>query len=61
MKAPCCTGHREPCVIRTVKKKGPNQGRQFYVCARPEGSPPVGRCDHFQWSNGARKFKGDGH
>jgi AP endonuclease-2 len=59
MRAPCCTGHREPCVLRTVKKKGPNQGRQFYVCARPEGPPPVGRCDHFQWSTNPRKFKGE--
>ncbi|EHA8588663.1 putative DNA-(apurinic or apyrimidinic site) lyase 2 [Cocos nucifera] len=30
---PLCKGHREPCVARSVKK-GPNIGRQFYVCAR---------------------------
>lgn len=30
---PLCRGHREPCVARSVKK-GPNIGRQFYVCAR---------------------------
>jgi hypothetical protein len=32
-----------------VKKKGPNQGRLFYVCARHDGPPPHGRCDFFQW------------
>jgi len=57
MKAPCCSGHKEPCVIRTVKKKGPNLGRQFWCCARPEGPPPVGRCDFFQFATNARKFK----
>lgn len=57
MKPPCCFGHQEPCVIRTVKKKGPNQGRQFWVCARPEGPSPVGRCDHFQFASKARSFK----
>ncbi|XP_078597869.1 DNA-(apurinic or apyrimidinic site) endonuclease 2-like [Branchiostoma floridae x Branchiostoma japonicum] len=48
---PPCKGHREPCVLRTVKKQGPNFGKQFYVCARPQGhsSNPAARCDHFQW------------
>lgn len=32
-----CTGHREPCVLRTAKKQGPNFNRQFYCCARPSG------------------------
>jgi hypothetical protein len=32
-----------------VKKKGPNQGRLFYVCARDDGPPPHGRCEFFQW------------
>jgi hypothetical protein len=59
MAPPRCKGHNEPCVIRTVKKKGPNQGRQFYVCVRADGPPPVGRCDHFQWATSAHRFKGE--
>ncbi|OCT57413.1 hypothetical protein XELAEV_18003547mg [Xenopus laevis] len=48
---PNCKGHSEPCVLRTVKKAGPNCGRQFYVCARPEGhsSNPQARCNFFLW------------
>ncbi|XP_078677612.1 DNA-(apurinic or apyrimidinic site) endonuclease 2-like [Branchiostoma floridae x Branchiostoma belcheri] len=48
---PPCKGHKEPCVLRTVKKQSPNFGKQFYVCARPQGhaSNPEARCDHFQW------------
>eukprot|EP00878_Enallax_costatus_P014948 GHUV01015650.1.p1 GENE.GHUV01015650.1~~GHUV01015650.1.p1 ORF type:complete len:446 (+),score=188.63 GHUV01015650.1:1279-2616(+) len=58
MQAPLCKGHKEVCVIRTVKKKGANFGRQFYVCARADGPPPVGRCDHFEWAGGEKKLKG---
>eukprot|EP00879_Flechtneria_rotunda_P023622 GHRR01024993.1.p1 GENE.GHRR01024993.1~~GHRR01024993.1.p1 ORF type:complete len:629 (+),score=275.46 GHRR01024993.1:393-2279(+) len=57
MQPPVCKEHGEPCVIRTVKKRGVNNGRQFYVCARADGLPPVGRCDFFQWAND-RKIKG---
>lgn len=48
---PLCSGHKEPCVLRTVKVKGPNQGRQFYCCARPQGhsSNPQARCSFFKW------------
>lgn len=48
---PSCKGHREPCVLRTVKKEGPNMGRQFFVCARPQGhvSNPNARCNFFEW------------
>lgn len=48
---PNCHNHKEPCVLRTVKKPGPNCGRQFYVCARPEGhsSNPDARCNTFIW------------
>uniref|UniRef100_A0A6I8SN80 DNA-(apurinic or apyrimidinic site) endonuclease 2 n=1 Tax=Xenopus tropicalis TaxID=8364 RepID=A0A6I8SN80_XENTR len=48
---PNCKGHGEPCVLRTVKKAGPNCGRQFYVCARPEGhsTNPQARCNFFLW------------
>ncbi|KAI5254662.1 DNA-(apurinic or apyrimidinic site) endonuclease 2 isoform X2 [Manis pentadactyla] len=49
---PLCGGHREPCVMRTVKKPGPNLGRNFYMCARPQGPPtdPFSRCNFFLWS-----------
>ncbi|XP_045851631.1 DNA-(apurinic or apyrimidinic site) endonuclease 2 [Meles meles] len=49
---PLCGGHREPCVMRTVKKPGPNLGRHFYICARPQGPPtdPSSRCNFFLWS-----------
>jgi AP endonuclease-2 len=48
---PLCRGHQEPCVLRTVKKPGPNKGKQFFVCARGEGlsSNPEARCDFFKW------------
>ena len=49
--APLCRGHKEPCVLRTVKKDGLNKGRQFYTCARGEGpkTNPESRCEHFEW------------
>lgn len=48
---PLCSSHNEPCVKRTVKKEGPNLGRQFYCCSRPEGhkSNPEARCQFFKW------------
>ena len=48
---PLCSGHKEPCVLRTVKVKGPNQGKQFYCCAKPQGhsSNPQARCNFFKW------------
>ncbi len=52
LKPPLCKGHRVPCVIRTVKKRGPNQGRQFWCCSLPDGLPPTGRCEHFEWTRG---------
>lgn len=30
---PLCTGHGIECIQRVVRKKGPNEGRKFYVCA----------------------------
>lgn len=49
---PLCKGHKEPCVERTVKKKGPNFNRKFFACARGDGSKtdPRARCDHFEWA-----------
>ena len=32
MKPPLCKGHSEPCVIRQVKKGGPNQGKPATLC-----------------------------
>lgn len=48
---PSCKAHREPCVLRTVKKEGPNVGKQFFVCCRPQGhaSNPEARCNFFAW------------
>ncbi|XP_039222000.1 DNA-(apurinic or apyrimidinic site) endonuclease 2 [Crotalus tigris] len=50
---PRCKAHKEPCVLRTVKKQGPNCGRRFFVCARPLGKPsdPRARCDYFLWAS----------
>ncbi|GIL84505.1 hypothetical protein Vretifemale_13169 [Volvox reticuliferus] len=56
MKPPRCSGHGEPCVIRTVRKKGDNNGRQFWCCARSDGLPPHGRCDFFQWARGRNQI-----
>ncbi|XP_029362084.1 DNA-(apurinic or apyrimidinic site) endonuclease 2 [Echeneis naucrates] len=50
-QAPSCKVHREPCVLRTVKKEGPNMGKQFFVCGRPQGhaSNAEARCNFFAW------------
>lgn len=50
---PLCKGHKEPCVERIVKKKGPNFNKKFFACARGEGSKndPRARCDHFEWAS----------
>ncbi|XP_014665230.1 PREDICTED: DNA-(apurinic or apyrimidinic site) lyase 2-like isoform X2 [Priapulus caudatus] len=55
---PVCRGHGEPCVLRTVKKSGPNVNRQFFVCARPEGhkSNKEARCEHFKWVTKPKKY-----
>ena len=31
----------------TVKKDGPNKGRKFFKCSKPEGS----QCDFFKWAD----------
>lgn len=48
---PLCKGHGKACVLRTVKKEGPNFGRQFFACPQPNGpaSNPESRCNFFQW------------
>eukprot|EP00731_Ephydatia_muelleri_P003723 Em0001g3723a len=52
-----CTGHEEPCVLRTAKKQGPNFNRQFYCCARPGGfkGDANARCNFFMWTTKLRK------
>ncbi|KAK4495317.1 hypothetical protein PRZ48_013648 [Zasmidium cellare] len=53
--APLCESHQEPCKTMQTKKKGSNQGRSFWMCARPLG--PSGdkergtqwRCPTFIW------------
>lgn len=50
-RPPICKGHNEPATLRTVRKSGPNRGRQFWVCSRPGGSKsdPATQCDFFEW------------
>lgn len=52
-KPPLCSGHQKECVLRTVKKKGPNCGRNFFMCAQPAGHPsnPDASCNYFKWVN----------
>jgi hypothetical protein len=42
---------QEVCSQQTVKKAGPNRGRQFLVCARGTGAKgdKEARCDFFKW------------
>ena len=51
-KIPQCK-HGEPTKRQTVRKAGPNQGRHFYSCQRPEGprSNREANCGFFQWAN----------
>ena len=54
---PLCSGHGEECVLRKVKKQGPNKDRKFWVCARPGGSKedPTARCNYFRWDKERKK------
>ncbi|KAI8091435.1 Endonuclease/exonuclease/phosphatase [Gilbertella persicaria] len=57
---PRCTYHNEPCLERTVTKKGPNFGRVFYVCSKPrlQHGPSEDQlsCNFFLWKqNKGRK------
>lgn len=42
-----CPSHDEPCAERTVKKDGPNKGRQFYTCRRSQ----TDSCGFFKWKD----------
>nr|QBQ58043.2 APN2 [Aureobasidium zeae] len=52
---PRCEGHQEPCKSMQTRKKGENQGRSFWMCARPLGPSGVKekgtqwRCGTFIW------------
>ena len=48
---PKCSGHKEPCVLRKVKKAGKNQGKSFFACARGVGRAGdlQAQCGHFEW------------
>ncbi|CAN0440128.1 unnamed protein product, partial [Hapterophycus canaliculatus] len=46
---PLCPGHSEECVLRTVRKEGPNQGKQFYACPRSDRNE---QCNMFSWVDG---------
>ena len=48
---PLCSGHGEPCILKTCRKAGPNRNRQFYMCAKPEGAKTDinARCGTFRW------------
>jgi len=62
--APKCEEHAEPCKTMQTKKKGSNQGRSFWMCARPLG--PSGqkekgtewRCGTFIWCSDWQNGKG---
>jgi len=63
--APLCEGHSEPCKTMQTKKKGSNQGRSFWMCARPlgpSGSKEKGtqwRCPTFIWCSDWQPRKGE--
>ena len=50
-KVPLCR-HGVKCRSQSVKKAGPNQGRQFYSCPHAEGpkSDPGSNCGFFKWA-----------
>ena len=37
-----------PVAMRTVKKAGPNEGKPFYVCSKPQGE----QCRFWEWADG---------
>ncbi|XP_055356604.1 DNA-(apurinic or apyrimidinic site) endonuclease 2-like [Paramacrobiotus metropolitanus] len=41
----------QACIMKKVNKKGPNKGKQFYLCSKPPGVPgdPNARCNFFRW------------
>lgn len=47
MSAPLCAC-KNPMIIRTVAKEGPNQGREFWTCSLPKEQA----CKSFVWVDG---------
>lgn len=47
-----CKCNQEAKLI-TVKKEGPNKGRQFYACAKPQNE----QCDFFEWADNQKAAK----
>lgn len=45
-EVPVCDGHHLPAKLQKTKKKGANQGREFYMCSMPLGA---GQCDFWRW------------
>lgn len=45
----------QPAIQLTVRKDGPNQGRQFFKCAQQQNA-----CDFFLWSDSAGSSSGSG-
>lgn len=46
-EGPTCSGHDRPCALRTTRKPGENQNRQFFACAHPA----VESCGFFLWKD----------
>lgn len=44
---PRCEGHGLPCIERVVSRDGPNKGRVFFVCPRPQSE----QCNFFAWAS----------
>lgn len=45
-EVPVCSGHGKPAKLQKTKKKGANQGREFWMCAVPLGD---GQCTYWHW------------
>ncbi|CCG80534.1 DNA-(Apurinic or apyrimidinic site) lyase [Taphrina deformans PYCC 5710] len=45
-EVPVCSGHQKPAKLQKTKKKGANQGREFWMCAMPLGD---GQCSYWKW------------
>ncbi|KAM6149472.1 endonuclease 8-like 3 [Erethizon dorsatum] len=45
--SPRCRKHNRLCVLRVVKKRGENKGRQFYACPLPREA----QCGFFEWAD----------
>lgn len=53
LDGPPCLCH-QPTSQRTTRKEGPNFGRVFFTCAKPQGE----QCGYFQWADEAPPMAG---